>query len=646
MLAAKSGGAATCLARRLCPGERGQRRVRAPGLAGALSARGRGSLSWRRMAYDAPMRRLFLVSSLAVVACGDDGMNPSTGTEGTTSAGPTSTSASTGGASTDEPTGSTSGGPTSTGPMTSAGPTTDTDTDTDTGGDGQAFRCLYPPESPGFELPSGVVDTAYPAVTGQTIHVAAGGDLQAALDGAALGDEITLEAGATFTGNFVLGAKQGSGWIVVRTDGAGLPGEHTRVGLDDAAHMPTIETAQPLAVLSTQGPAHHFRFVGIQFRPAAGVDVNDLIVLGDGGTSDPTTLAHDLVFDRCIVRGDPTVGGKRGIQLNATHVGVVDSYFTDWKRVGQDTQALLGWNTPGNFRIVNNHLEAAGENMMFGGADAAIPDVIPSDIEICGNTFTKPLRWKVDDPSYEGTHWSVKNLFELKVGRRVLVSGNRFEQCWPDAQTGFAIVLKSANQDGGQPWAVTEHVSFVYNAIRGSASGISVSRTDGGSLGTNHVQVVGNLLTDIGAPAWGGDGRALQLLDGVAALEVAHNTGFGTNQAIIFDGMPLASTNIRDNIFGPTMYGVFGSGHGEGSSALDYYTPGGAFAGNVVVGASEASYPAGNFFPASVGEVGFVDPMAGDYGLTPGSTFAGKATDGGDPGALMDLLAKAAAGEG
>jgi len=355
-------------------------------------------------------------------------------------------------------------------------------------------------------------------------------------------------------------------------------------------------------------------------------------------------LAHVFVFDRCIVRGDPVVGGKRGIQLNARAVGVVQSYFTDWKREGQDTQTMLGWNTPGPFRIVDNYLEGAGENIMFGGADAAITDVIPSDIEICGNHFSKPLRWKVDDPSYEGTHWSVKNLFELKVGRRVLISGNTFEQVWADAQVGFAIVIKSANQDGGQPWAVTEHVNFVYNQIRLANNGIAVSRSDGGSMGTHHLRIAHNLVTEIGGAQWGGDGRLFQLLDGVADMKVVHNTGFGGNQAVIFDGMPLPALTLSDNIFGPTTYGVFGSGQGEGTGALGVYAPGGIFVGNVVVGANEASYPAGNFFPATLDAVGFVDMAGGNYDIMPRSVHAGVASDGTNPGAAMDLLAQAAGG--
>jgi hypothetical protein len=59
-------------------------------------------------------------------------------------------------------------------------------------------------------------DPTYAAPKGATLNVAAGGDLQAALDKAQLGDTIVLQAGATFTGPFRLPNKtSGSGWIYV-----------------------------------------------------------------------------------------------------------------------------------------------------------------------------------------------------------------------------------------------------------------------------------------------------------------------------------------------------------------------------------------------------------------------------------------------
>src|SRR5260221_13486153 len=65
------------------------------------------------------------------------------------------------------------------------------------------------------ERPRSVVDTQEVAPSGRTIRVAAGGDLQAAIDGASPGDLIALEPGATYHGPFRLPRKDGSGWIAI-----------------------------------------------------------------------------------------------------------------------------------------------------------------------------------------------------------------------------------------------------------------------------------------------------------------------------------------------------------------------------------------------------------------------------------------------
>ena len=63
-------------------------------------------------------------------------------------------------------------------------------------------------------------------VAGATIVVRADDDLQAAIDRARPGDTLLLEAGATYTGNFVLPDKDGTRPIIVRSaaDDRRLPG--------------------------------------------------------------------------------------------------------------------------------------------------------------------------------------------------------------------------------------------------------------------------------------------------------------------------------------------------------------------------------------------------------------------------------------
>ena len=157
---------------------------------------------------------------------------------------------------------------------------------------------------------------------------------------------------------------------------------------------------------------------------------------------------------------------------------------------------------------MNNYLEAAGENVMFGGADPKIPNLVPSDIEIRRNHFAKPLSWKVGHPDYAGTPWNVKNLFELKNARRVLVEGNLFERNWLHAQTGTAILFTPRNQSGTAPWSVVEDVTFRHNIVRHSGSGMVISGRDTNfpSQPGERILIQNNLFDDIGGPEWGGRG--------------------------------------------------------------------------------------------------------------------------------------------
>ena len=70
------------------------------------------------------------------------------------------------------------------------------------------------------QLPRTLLDTTYVQPTGVTITVQAGGNLQTAINSARPGDVIRLQAGATFTGNFTLPNKTGTGWVTIRTSAA------------------------------------------------------------------------------------------------------------------------------------------------------------------------------------------------------------------------------------------------------------------------------------------------------------------------------------------------------------------------------------------------------------------------------------------
>ena len=494
----------------------------------------------------------------------------------------------------------------------------------------------------GPELPRSYLDTTYFPPNGRTLAVPPGGDFQSALNAAQPGDVIALAPGATYRGPFTLPNKTGTGWITVRTAVSDhlLPPPGTRVTPSDTHLMPRLVASYGSVIMTAPG-AHHYRFVGVEIAPTPSTFLYNLVMLG---SPDGSQVPHHIVFDRSYVRGDPEKGSRRGIALNSGAAAVIDSHLADFKEVGADSQAVGGWNGPGPFKIVNNYIEGAGENIMFGGADPSMHDLVPADIEIRRNHLTKPLAWKIGDPNYAGIPWTVKNLLELKNARRVLIEGNLFERNWAHAQAGFAILLTVRNQKGTAPWSVVEDVTFRYNVVRASGSGVNILGRDttwpSGSQVTKRIEIRHNLFSDIGGPQWGGGGRLFQLLQGTVDVVIEHNTALQTGPIIAAGGTPHEGFVFRGNIAPYNAHGVTGTGAGAGQPVLDRYFPQARFERNVLFGRpmERAKYHSHNWFPADLKDVGFRDPATGDYRLTPLSPYARRATGGGDIGADLDAI--------
>lgn len=496
------------------------------------------------------------------------------------------------------------------------------------------------------EPPRLSVDTTLVPPSGRSLAVPAGGNLQAALDRAQPGDVITLAPGATYGGPFVLPNKNGPGWVIVRTAApdSSLPPSGTRVDPSYAPQMPKLEAAAGTVIVTVAG-AHHYRFIGIEIRPSKGAFLYNLVQLGTAERS-ADQLPHHIVFDRCYLHGDPRAGTRRGVAMNSRYTAVIDSYLSDFKEVGADSQAIAGWNGPGPFKITNNYLEGAGENLIFGGADPSIPGLVPSDIEIRRNRFAKPLPWKIGDPTYEGTPWTIKNLFELKNARRVLIDGNLFEYNWAHAQSGFGILFTVRNQDGGAPWSVVEDVTFTNNILRHTGSGINILGRDDihSSQQTRRILIRNNLLYDVGGARWGGVGRLFQLLNGAADVVIERNTALQTGNIITADGFPHPGFVFRGNVVPHNAYGIIGSDTGVGNPALARYFPGAVVRENVIVGGNPQQYPPDNDFPRSLDEVGIADPARGDSTLARSGPFKRHGAKGKEVGVDLHALATALAG--
>ena len=74
------------------------------------------------------------------------------------------------------------------------------------------------------------------------------------------------------------------------------------------------------------------------------------------------------------------------------HARFCNCHISDIKAVGQDSQALGGFNGPGNYLIENNYLEAAAENFLLGGADPPIPGLITSNVVVPSELLEEAAR--------------------------------------------------------------------------------------------------------------------------------------------------------------------------------------------------------------------------------------------------------------
>src|SRR5687768_8144719 len=184
-------------------------------------------------------------------------------------------------------------------------------------------------------LPQLTIDTTYPAMNGTTIAVPAGGSFQNALDMAQPGDTITLQAGATYTGNFTLRAKSGTGWIVIRTSApdSSLPPEGRRITPAYASVMPKIVTTNSEPAVQTASGAHHYRLTGVEVTTSPGASINyGLVVFGSG--------ASHLVLDRVYIHGQPNNNMRRGVAFNSAWTAAVDSYISECHEIGADSQEI------------------------------------------------------------------------------------------------------------------------------------------------------------------------------------------------------------------------------------------------------------------------------------------------------------------
>jgi len=558
-----------------------------------------------------------------------------------------------------------------------------------------------PAELPRVYVKSSLADT--PAAARVRL-VKDGDNLQEALDNANCGDTLKLQAGATFQGMYRLPGKpcDNAHWIIVRTSADdALPPEGTRIppcyaGVASLPGRPDFHCTAVHNIMAKieldsdtgSGPiqfldgANHYRFIGLEITRAPDPSITALAFLKGPGT------AHHIVFDRVWMHGTAQDETARGVALRGmTEVAVVDSFFSDFHCVAMtgsctDAQSMgsAGGDQPGGpYKIVNNFLEASGENILFGGGPATNT---PADIEIRHNYLFKPMTWRQGEAGFvggkSGKPFIVKNHFELKNAQRVLFEGNVLENTWGGfSQSGFSILLTPKNQGNRCPTCQVTDITIRYNKI----------------INVGAVFQIANAKSDAGGASQAGERYSIHDLI-VSNVRFEKNDSFG-NFALIGSNMPplkdvsiqhvtalvpraifsifspadhkIENFTVSNNIFGTSFnrqIGSTGGGPRNCSFRPDAQGPDGVlkscfvnlrFERNLIIGWGK--WPANNVVVKDAAAAGIAEIQQGDRhyfalcrqkddgsSCKKPSPAIGAATDGRDIGADTDAVNKATTG--
>ncbi|MGB5014662.1 MAG: hypothetical protein WBO68_11610 [Pyrinomonadaceae bacterium] len=482
----------------------------------------------------------------------------------------------------------------------------------------------------GFDFYSGKFGIAAPSAVimetpaGKVIKVPPGGNIQAAIERASGGDVIELQAGGVYSGQVTLPNKPITDFITIRSSAAAQLPEGVRVTPSQRSSMATITSGMlgRAAVMAENG-AHHFRFVGIEFTSAGTIFNYGLVVLG-GSEKRPDAVPHSIEIDRAYFHPHKPGRSRRGIAANSAKTTITNSYFEGFAVAGEEAQGICGWTGSKDIKIINNYIEGGAQNIMFGGADPMSSELTPSDIEIRDNHLDKPKDWV--------GKYTIKTIFELKNAKRVLFANNLLTNNW----IGSAFRITVRNQDGGANFSTIENVIIRDNVIRNSGDGMNILGKDDThpSQTLKDLTIENNLFINIaGGNGFDGSGYLLQIAEG-ENITFANNTAFNSGNIVTFYGGIPRNFVFRDNITGHGNYGIHGPVDLR-SAILRAMFQNNLFMNLNGVSSGDHAFPEGNTIVNSISDVGFANPTAGDYRLSPNSRYRGKGRGGKDLGSSL-----------
>lgn len=214
--------------------------------------------------------------------------------------------------------------------------------------------------------------------------------LQNAIDRAATRNaseqEVTLPAGATYSGAIVLttpnGGGSGSKYITIKSASLASLTRRKRVGAGDVSNLPIIQVQNAggdntvsgvVTPVTSTSPTHHYRLQGIRISKASNSQrTSEMFAFGDHNLAQDTQaeFPHHLIADRIYIDDgfhSNTAGDTHtGMRVAADSVTIVDSYIDNMLYdVGADSVAIAVSKGQG-FAFWNNYLGAVGENFYLG----------------------------------------------------------------------------------------------------------------------------------------------------------------------------------------------------------------------------------------------------------------------------------------
>jgi hypothetical protein len=338
-------------------------------------------------------------------------------------------------------------------------------------------------------------------------------------------------------------------------------------------------------------------------------------------------------FRKSRIFGNPGQDVRRGILTNCADFFFIDGRIEEIHQRGSDSQAICGWNAGEGHLIRNAVLEAASENIMYGGSGNTGPNMNPRDITLENVILSKRKEWDPNSPAFAGIRWNIKNHLEFKIGQRVRVNGLHCLNCFTDGQTGRSIVI-SPRDVAGRPWIVTQDIDIRNALIQDVNSAFVLLGHDDGAGPNQPVETAtsrirfSNCLARINA-----GGKCFDISGDSYDVELDRMTWVATGPlfaTVLMDGR-LTRLKASNLITAHGEHGWSGA-RGEGTHVRKLFPNPVAWSRILEVGPGAQPIASANneYLPGPLDAVQdpgavFVNPARGDYRTKPG--YAGRGAD-------------------